>query len=110
MGRDQEKLSSFIQHRSPGGSGRLNAQSQETQTPFSDNRRRHSEGSLNQERGKKMRQQVEDNNSARAAAESAGSKDELSFSKRQDLAPDQAGITGPSDQAKGQDNVVQSGP
>src|SRR3989338_2099351 len=86
MGRDQEKLSSFIQHRSPGGSGRLNAQSQETQAPFSDDRRRHSEGSLDQERGKKIRQQVEDNNSARAAAESAGGMDELPFSKRQDLA------------------------
>ncbi len=75
----------------------MNPQSQKAQAPFSHNGRRHSEGALDQQRGNEIRQHVEKDNARWAAAERMGGMNELLLSKRQDLASDQAGITGPSD-------------
>lgn len=40
MGRNQEKLPAVVEHGTPGGRGRLDAEAEKAQTAFGDDRRR----------------------------------------------------------------------
>ena len=77
MGRDQQKLPSIVQHRSPGRRRRFDAQSQKTQAAFGDNRRRQSKSSLDKQRSKKIGKQMARNEASRFTAERPSGLDKL---------------------------------
>src|SRR5262245_34780525 len=105
---DQQKLSSVVQHRSPGWRWRFGTQAQKTPAAFGDNRRRQAKSGLDKQRRKKIGKQMARNNAARFTTEGPSRLDKLLLSERENFAADQSGVASPADQAKRQNDVIET--
>ena len=108
MGRHQDEGPAVVQHRAPGRGGRLRAEAEEAERGLGDDRARHAEGGLHEERRGEQRQQVAQQNAAIGYAEGVGRLDELALAQAPDLAACQACVARPTDQAEGEDDVPEA--
>src|SRR5207248_10870284 len=90
MGRDTDGVEAVRCHRTPGGSGWLNSQSQEAEESFKEDCLWHAEGGLDDDRSQCVRQDVAGQDLVRTRTGSPCRLDELALSKGKGLAPDES--------------------
>ena len=105
MRRVEEVGAGVVEHGSPTGRGRGNAEAEKGERGFGEDDSGHADGGLNQDGLHDVGQNVAEEDARAAGAERTGSLDVFAFADGHDLGADQTGVAGPSADGEGEDEV-----
>src|SRR5438270_12647437 len=100
----------IVEHGSPTGGRRRNAEAEETHGGFGEDGSGHADGRLHHDRLNNIRQDVPDNDAQVAGPQSAGGLDEFAFARGEDLSSNEARIADPSTERERENHIDNAGP
>ncbi len=99
-----------VEHGSPGGGGRLNAEAEEAEGGFGEDGSGHANGGLHEEGLEDVREDMAEHEVEVGCAEGAGGLNVLALFDAEDLSADEACVVDPSGKGEGKDEVGEGGP
>src|ERR1700722_13410317 len=96
MGRIEEVRAAIVEHRSPAGGRRRDAESEKTHGGFGENGSGHADGGLHDDWLNDVGQNMAHDNAEIAGAKGAGCFDEFAFAGGEDLSANQTSVANPS--------------
>ena len=109
MGGVEEVGAGFVEHGTPAGGGGRDAEAEEAEGGFGENGSGHADGGLDDEGLEDVGQDVPGEEAKVGGAEGAGGFDEFALLDGHDLGADETGVTDPSGEREGEDEVAEAG-
>src|ERR1035437_8066915 len=109
MWRVEQVGAAVVEHGSPTGGGRRDAESEKTHGGFGEDGSGHADRGLDDDRLNDVGQNVADDDAQVAGTESAGGFNEFAFTGGEDLSADQARVADPSAQGEREHEIEDAG-
>ncbi len=110
MGGIEQVGATVVEHRSPTGGRRRDAESEKTHRCFGEDGACHADRGLDHDRLNNVGQNVADDDAQIAGAESASGFDEFAFAGGEDLSADKSGVTDPTTERERKHEIEDAGP
>ena len=106
----EEVGTGVVEHGSPGGGGRLDAEAEKAEGGFGEHGSCHADGGLDEQGLHNVGEDVAEEQAGVVGAERAGGLDELALFHGHDLGADEAGVVDPAGKREGENEVDEAGP